>query len=74
MDENRFEVVSVDYDVSSISSFKIDVLLSSQSIYFSAEMFRAGLDNKVKLQKVYSDYYICLLVNTLIVEKYSRFL
>ena len=52
LSKDRFEVVRVDYSIASISPFRIDVSLSSESIQFSAEMTRAESDDKVELGKV----------------------
>jgi len=52
LSEDRFEVVKVDCGVASISPFRINVSLSSESIQFSAEMTRAEPDDKVELGEV----------------------
>jgi len=52
LSEDGLEVVRVDCGIASIPSFKIDVLLSSESIWFCAEMTRAEFDDKVELEEV----------------------
>ena len=52
LSEDRFEVVRVDCGVASIPLFRIDVPLSSESIWFGAEMTRAEPDDKVELGEV----------------------
>ena len=52
LSEDRFEVMRVDCGIASISPFRIDVLLSSESIQFCAETTRAEPDDKVELGEV----------------------
>jgi len=52
LSEDGLEVVRVDCGVASIPPFRIDVLLSSESIRFCAEMTRAEPDDKIELGKV----------------------
>jgi len=52
LSEDRFEVVRVDCGVASILPFRIDVPLSSESIWFNAEMTRVESDDKVKLEEI----------------------
>ena len=52
MSEDGLEVVKVDCGVASIPPFRIDILLSSESIWFGAEMTRAESDDKVELGEV----------------------
>ena len=52
LSEDRLEVVRVDCGVASIPPFRIDVPLSSESIWFSAETTRVEPDNKVELGEV----------------------
>ena len=58
MSEDGFEVVRVDCSVASIPPFRIDVLPSSKSIWFGAEMTRTEPDDKVKLRKVLGSLYL----------------
>ena len=50
--KNWFEVVRVDYGIASIPPFRIDIPLSSKSIWFSAKMTRMTPDNKVELREI----------------------
>jgi len=50
--EDGFEVVRVDCGIASILFFRIDILLSSESIWFGAKTTRAEPDNKIELRKI----------------------
>ena len=63
LSEDGLKVVRVDYSIASIPPFRIDIPLFSESIQFSAKTTRTD-----------SDHHVCLQINTLVVEKYSRFL
>jgi len=52
LSEDGLEVVRVDCGISSIPPFKIDVPLSSESIWFGAETTRTKPDDKVELGEV----------------------
>jgi len=52
LSEDGLEVVRVDYSVASIPPFRIDILSSSKSIWFGAEMTRAEPDDKIELGEV----------------------
>jgi len=52
LSEDRFEVVRVDYGIASISFFRINVSLFSESIWFGAKMTRVEPDNKIELEEV----------------------
>jgi len=52
LSEDRFEVVRIDYGVASISLFRINIPLSSESIWFCAKMTRVEFDNKIELGEV----------------------
>jgi len=52
LSEDWFEVVRVDCGIASIPIFRIDVLLSSESIWFSAKTIRTELDDKVELREI----------------------
>jgi len=67
LSEDWFEVMRVDCGVASISLFRIDIPLSSESIQFGTKITRMEPDNKIELKKVLGPPY-------LVVEKYSRFL
>ena len=52
LSKNWFKVVKVGYGIASIPLFRIDILLSSESIWFDAKMTRIKPDNKVELREV----------------------
>ena len=52
LSEDGFEVVRVDCGVASIPPFRIDILLSSESVLFCAKIARTEPDDKVELRKV----------------------
>ena len=52
LSEDRFEVVRVDCGIASIPPFRINVPLSSESIWFGAETTRVEPDNQVELGEV----------------------
>ena len=52
LSEDRLEVVRVDCGVASIPPFRIDVPLSSESIWFSTKTTRVEPDNKVELGEI----------------------
>ena len=52
LSEDGLEVVRVDCGIASILPFRIDVPLSSESIWFCAKTTRAESDNKVELGEV----------------------
>jgi len=52
LSEDGLEVVRVDCGVASIPLFRIDIPLSSESIWFYTEMTRAEPYDKVELEKV----------------------
>ena len=58
LSEDGLEVVRVDYGVASIPPFRIDVPLSSKSIWFCAEMTRAEPNDKVELEEVLEPLYL----------------
>ena len=58
LSEDGLEVVRVDYGIASIPPFRIDILLSSESIRFSAKMTRAESDDKVELGEVFGPPYL----------------
>ena len=60
LSEDRLEVVRVDCGVASIPLFRINVLLSIQSIQFSAKMTRAEPDDKIELGEVLRLLYLPL--------------
>ena len=52
LSEDGLEVVGVDYSIASILPFRIDILLSSESVWFDAKTTRTEPDNKVELRNV----------------------
>ena len=52
LSEDGLEAVRVDYGIASIPPFRIDVLSSSESIQFDAQMTRAEPDDKVELGEI----------------------
>jgi len=52
LSEDELEVVRVDCGIASISSFRIDVPLSSESIQFGAKITRVEPDDKIELGEV----------------------
>jgi len=52
LSEDRLEVVRVDCGVVSIPLFRIDIPLSSESVWFGTEMTRAKPDDKVELGEI----------------------
>jgi len=60
LSEDGLEVIRVDCGVASIPPFRIDVPLSSKSIWFCAEMTRAEPDDKVELGKVLGPLHLPL--------------
>jgi len=52
LSEDGFEVVKIDCSIVSILSFRIDVLLSSESIQFGVKMTKIKPDNKIELREI----------------------
>jgi len=52
LSEDRLEVVRVDCNIASIPSFRIDILLSSKSIWFGTKTTRVEFDDKVELGEI----------------------
>ena len=52
LSKNGLEVIKVDCGIASIPPFRIDVPLSSKSIWFSTKMTRAESDDKIELGEV----------------------
>ena len=52
LSEDWFEVVRVDYSIASIPLFRIDILLSSESIQFDTKITRIEPDNKIELREI----------------------
>jgi len=60
LSEDRFEVVRVDCGIASIPPFRIDILLSSESIRFGAETTKAEPNDKVKLEEILGPLHLPL--------------
>jgi len=60
LSKDRFEVVRVDCGIVSILSFRIDIPLSSESIWFSAKITGTKPDDKVKLREVLGPLHLSL--------------
>ena len=52
LSKDGLEVVKVDCGIASISLFRINILSSSESIWFGAEMTRVEPDDKVGLGEI----------------------
>ena len=52
LSEDGLEVVRVDYDITSILPFRIDIPLSSESIQFGAKTTRAEPNDKIELGEI----------------------
>ena len=60
LSKDRLEVVRVNCGIANISPFRIDILPSSESIWFGAKMTRAEPDDKVKLGEILGLLYLPL--------------
>ena len=58
LSKDGLEVVRVDCGIASISPFRIDVPLSSESIQFGAKTTRTEPDDKVELQEILGPLYL----------------
>ena len=52
LSKDWFEVVRVDYEIASIPPFRIDIPLSSKSIWFGVKTTRIKPNDKVELREV----------------------
>ena len=52
LSEDELEVIRVNCSIASIPPFGIDILLSSESVWFGAEMTRMELNDKFELRKI----------------------
>ena len=52
LSEDRLEIVKIDYGITSIPSFRINIPLSNKSIQFDTKMTRTEPNNKVELKKI----------------------
>ena len=60
LSEDGLEVLRVDCGVASIPPFRIDVLLSSESIQFGAEITRVEPNDKVELGEILRPLHLSL--------------
>jgi len=60
LSKDWFEVVRVDCGIASIPSFRIDILLFSESIWFGAKMTRTKPDDKIELREILRPLYLPL--------------
>ena len=60
LSEDKFEVVRIDCSIASIPPFRVDVLLSSESIQFGAKTTRMEPDDKVKLREILGPLHLPL--------------
>jgi len=58
LSEDGFEVVRIDCGVASIFSFRIDIILSSESVWFGAKTTRTEPDDKVELREIFRLLYL----------------
>ena len=58
MSKDGFEVVRIDCSIASILLFKIDILLSSKSIWFGTKITKIEPDDKVELREVFGPSYL----------------
>ena len=52
LSEDEFEVVRIDCSIASISPFRINVLLSIESIWFDTKTTKIEPDDKIKLGEI----------------------
>jgi len=60
LSKDGLEVVRVDCSIASILSFRIDIPLSSESIWFGAKITRAEPDDKVELGEILGPLHLPL--------------
>ena len=60
LSEDWYEAVRVNYGIISILFFRIDISLSSKSIWFSAKITRMKPDDKIELKEVLGLPYLSL--------------
>ena len=58
LSEDQFEVVRIDCNIASISLFRVNIPLSSESILFGAKMTRMESDNKIELRKILKSLHL----------------
>ena len=60
LSKDWFEVIRVDYGIASIPPFRINVPLSSKSIWFGAKITRIELNDKIELRELLGLLYLPL--------------
>ena len=60
LSEDGLEVVRIDCSIANILSFRIDILSSSESVWFCAKTTRVELNDKVELEEVLGLLYLPL--------------
>ena len=60
LSKNWFEVVRVNYNIASISLFRVNIPLSSESVQFGTKITRTEPDNKIKLRKILKPLHLPL--------------
>jgi len=60
MNKNQFEFIRINHTIAGISSFRIDILLSSKSIQFDVKITWTKLDNKMKLWEILGLVYLSM--------------
>jgi len=60
LSEDGLEVVKVDCGIASISPFRIDIPLSSESIWFGTKTTKAEPDDKVELEEILGPLHLPL--------------
>ena len=60
LSEDGLEVVRVDYDITSVLPFRIDIPLSSESIQFGTKTTRAEPNDKIELGEILGLLYLPL--------------
>jgi len=60
LSKDGFEVVRVDCSIASIPSFRVDILLSSESTWFDAKMAKMEPNDKIELREILGLLYLPL--------------
>ena len=58
LSEDWFEVVRVNYGIASIFLFRVNILLSSKSIWFGPKTTRIEPDDKIELRQILGPLYL----------------
>ena len=60
MSKNLTEIIRVYWSIAIILLFRIDIVLSNESVQFCTELPRTELDDKVELKKVFWPSYLLM--------------